>query len=185
MDTLNTCSSTAYLGLGSNLGDRLVAMRAAIQALDDHPRIRGDFERGVAPLYETGPVGGPPGQGPFLNSAVRVGTTLSGMDLLCALLSIEESLGRMRGDRWDARIIDIDLLLFDDLVVNGEGLSIPHPRMHTRRFVLDPLAEIAGDVIHPVFHMTISALAGKCRSEPKGETVELLACGGWQLSFNP
>ena len=149
MDTLNTCSSTAYLGLGSNLGDRLVAMRAAIQALDDHPRIRVDFERGVAPLYETGPVGGPPGQGPFLNSAVRVGTTLSGMDLLCALLSIEESLGRMRGDRWDARIIDIDLLLFADLVVNGENLSIPHPRMHTRRFVLDPLAEIAGAKLCP------------------------------------
>ena len=104
------------------------------------------------------------------------------MDLICALLSIENSLGRCRGDRWDARVIDIDLLLFDDLVFNSESLSIPHPRMHTRRFVLDPLAAIAGDVIHPVFHKTISDLACKCRSEPKGETVELIASGRWYLN---
>ena len=181
MDARNPRLSTAYLGLGSNLGDRLVAMRAAIQALDDHARIRVDFEGGVAPLYETSPVGGPPGQGPFINSAVRIGTALSGMDLVCELLSIEQSLGRCRGERWDARVIDIDLLLFDDLVVKGDKLSIPHPRMHTRRFVLDPLAEIAGDVIHPVLHITVSDLAGKCRSEPKGERVELLASGGWYL----
>ena len=103
---------TAYLALGSNLGDRLAAMRGAVRALCQHPHIHVNLEAGVASLYETSPVGVPPGRPAYLNSAVRVETTLSPDGLLSAVLSMEASLGRVRSTRWEDRLIDIDLLLF-------------------------------------------------------------------------
>ena len=171
--------ATVYLGLGSNLGDRLSAMPNAVRALDSHPEIRVDFHTGTASVYETSPVGGPPGQEAFLNSAIRVTTTLSPEELLSAVLSIEKSLGRERGQRWEARLIDIDLLLYDDVVIEDDTLSLPHPRLHERRFVLEPLAEIAGDVIHPVLKLTIANLAENLGIAATREVVTLVTGPQW------
>ncbi len=171
--------ATAYLGLGSNLGDRLSAMRAAIHALSAHAQVCVEFETGIASLYETSPVEGPPGQGLYLNSAVCVTTTLSPLDLLSVLASIEKSLGRVRKERWGERVIDIDLLLFDDLVLDDRFLSLPHPRLPERRFVLEPLAEIAGEVVHPTLKVTIGDLVRQCSVGPASQTVTRLAGPGW------
>ncbi len=172
--------ATAYLGLGSNLGDRLTALRAAVRALDEHTRIRVDFDSGVASLYETSPVGGPPGQGLYLNSAVRVQTTLSPEELLTAGLSVEASLGRIRGEPDGPRIVDIDLLLYEDAVLTDQRLSLPHPRMHQRGFVLEPLAEIAADILHPVVRHSVAELARLAREERStGEHVTRIEGPGW------
>ncbi len=171
--------ATAYLGLGSNLGDRLAAMRAAIHALDRHSSVDVDLDRGVSSLYETSPVGGPAGQGPYLNSCIRVETTMSPHELMDAAQAIEASLGRVRQQRWGPRVIDIDLLLFGDVVVNDERLSVPHPRLHERRFVLEPLAEIAGEVPHPLLQITIADLAARCRVDPTGTVAMVTPAGEW------
>ena len=170
--------ATAYLGLGTNLADRLAAMRAAVSALDRHARISVDTEKGVASLYETAAVGGPADQPAYLNSAVRVLTTLSPLELLDAVLSIEAAHGRVRGDRWGPRRIDIDILLYEDLVVSEADLSLPHPRLHERLFVLQPLAEIAGEVVHPVLNITIADLARGVATE-SGERVTPVAGAVW------
>ena len=172
-------TATAYLGLGSNLGDRLAALRAAVFAVDSHPQIRVDVETGTASLYETAPVGGPSNQGPFFNSAMRVVTTLTPMELLHVVLSIEESLGRVRRQRWEARVIDIDLLLYEDHVTDDRAPSLPHPRLHKRRFVLEPLAEIACHVVHPVLKLTIADLARRCRAGEPAESVVLVGGPRW------
>lgn len=169
---------TAYLGLGSNLGDRLSAMRRAVSTLDDQARVQVDFETGVASLYETSPVGGPPGQSPFLNSVVRIFTTLSAPDLLDAVMSIETSLGRVRRRRWGERAIDIDLLLYDNLTINDPNLSLPHPHLHERRFVLEPLARIAGEVLHPTLKLTIGDLARR-RRDSASQAVRRVAGPEW------
>jgi 2-amino-4-hydroxy-6-hydroxymethyldihydropteridine diphosphokinase len=173
-------SAVAYLGLGSNLGDRIGALRAAVAALAGHPQINIDRRTGIASLFETSPVGGPTGQGPFLNSALRANTTLSPASLLDVLLSTEKTLGRTRRTRWDARCIDIDLLLYDDLVISDNTLSLPHPVLAERRFVLEPLGEIAGEVVHPVLKVSIATLTQQRRSTPHtSETVTLAAGRDW------
>ena len=172
-------SATAYLGLGSNLGDRAAVLRAALTALDDHPRICVDFDAGLGSLYESSPVGVPSSQPAYLNSAVRVRTTLDPAGLLSQVLSIEAGLGRTRRQRWEARTIDIDLLLYDDLVVDDESLSLPHPRMHRRRFVLEPLAEIAGDLLHPRLRVSIASLARKIRLASPDDSVVRVAGPNW------
>lgn len=154
-------------------------MRAAIHALHRDSCVAVDFDRGVSSLYETSPVGGPPGQEPYLNSCIRVETTMSPQDLLHATEAIEGSLGRVRQERWGPRVIDVDLLLFGDLVVNDERLSVPHPRLHERRFVLEPLAEIAGHVLHPLLHVTIADLAARFPADPAGTVAVFAAAGEW------
>ncbi|MGD2109043.1 MAG: 2-amino-4-hydroxy-6-hydroxymethyldihydropteridine diphosphokinase [Phycisphaerae bacterium] len=144
---LTPTSHTAYLGLGSNLGDRLTTMRAAVTALGSHPKIELDATRDVASLYESEPVGGPPDQGHYLNSAVRVKTSLTPHELLDVVQSVESSLGRTRGERWAARTIDIDILLYDNLTINDDRLTVPHPRLHERDFVCDPLGELSGEIV--------------------------------------
>jgi 2-amino-4-hydroxy-6-hydroxymethyldihydropteridine diphosphokinase len=109
-------------------------------------------------LHETEPVGGPDGQGLFLNAAARVETTLEPAELMARLLTIETGLGRERGPKWGPRVIDLDLLLYDDRIIDEPGLTVPHPRMHERRFVLAPLSEIARTVIHPRLNRTVGAL---------------------------
>ncbi len=172
-------SATVYLGLGSNLGDRFAAMRAAVVALDHHPQIDVDFDSGIASLYETSPVGGPSAQPAYLNSAVRVLTVLEPTPLLETVLAIEASRGRVRKERWGERSIDIDLLFYDALVLNDKRLTLPHPRLHQRRFVLEPLSEIAPNLVHPVLQVTIEALVERCRAEHPSEQVALVADPDW------
>ena len=130
----------AYVGLGSNLGDREATIRAAIDAL---PGVVA-----VSALRETEPVG-PVDQPPFLNGAVALETELSPRELLDVLLAVERRLGRERRERWGPRTIDLDLLLYGDGTIDEPGLSLPHPRLHERRFALEPLAELDPDLDDP------------------------------------
>lgn len=138
--------SAAVLGLGGNVGDVRALMAAAIDRLSQHPDI---VVEAVSALYHT-PPWGKTDQPPFLNAAVRVDTRLSPRALLDAVLQVERSLGRERGERWGPRTIDIDILLFGDVAVHEPGLHVPHPRLTERAFALAPLvdvmpkAEIAG-----------------------------------------
>jgi 3-oxoacyl-[acyl-carrier protein] reductase len=143
---------TAYVGLGSNLGDRQAYLDRAIQALQE----RADVEvTQVSSYFEYGPEGGPPGQGLYLNAVIEVQTDLPAAELLRVLLDIERSLGRVRHERHGPRTIDLDLLLYGDAVLDEAGLVVPHPAMHERVFVLEPFAEIAPQVVHPVLGKTI------------------------------
>jgi len=146
----------AYLALGSNLGDRRAHLDAAVATLRAHPAVR---DVRVSRFIETDPVGGPPGQGPYLNGAARIETDLGPQDLLALLKRIEHDRGREAGGpRWGPRTVDLDLLLYDDLRLETPDLTVPHPRLRERRFVLEPLAEIAPDARDPVTGLTIRAL---------------------------
>jgi len=148
-------SHVAYIGLGANLRDRRANILAATDLLRQAPRVASVS---LSSLYETEPAGGPAGQGMYLNAAARVETDLDASALLAVLLDIEARLGRQRSEKWGPRTIDLDLLLFDDQVIDTPALTIPHPRMHERRFVLEPLAEIGGNAVHPVLRLTIQQL---------------------------
>jgi len=150
--------ATVYLGLGSNLGDRRGNLDAALAALRANPAVR---VLAVSPFIETAPVGGPPGQGPYLNGAAAVETDLAPADLLAALKRIERALGRREGPRWGPRPVDLDILLFGALVLDTADLTIPHPRLRERRFVLEPLAAIAPDARDPVTGLTVRELVAQ------------------------
>lgn len=135
----------AYLGLGSNLGDRFEAIRQAIRELAATP---GIAVRDVSSCYETTPVG-PVNQGDFLNAAVAVDTTLPPAELLGVCKTIEARLGRQPRQHWGPREIDIDLLLVGDVTLHGDDLVLPHPEMTQRAFVLVPLLEIAPGLTLP------------------------------------
>jgi 2-amino-4-hydroxy-6-hydroxymethyldihydropteridine diphosphokinase len=147
--------ATAYIALGSNQGDRRAFLDRALQALRDRP---GVSVRQVSRYHETAPVGGPPGQPNYLNAVAEVETDQAPEDVLQTLLEIEQGLGRVRHQRYGPRTIDLDLLLYGDLVRRGAALTLPHPRMHERLFVLRPLAEIAPHVVHPALDRTIQEL---------------------------
>jgi 2-amino-4-hydroxy-6-hydroxymethyldihydropteridine diphosphokinase len=148
-------ASRAMIGLGSNLGDRAALLDGALAALAATSGVR---IVGVSSFCETEPVGGPPGQGPYLNAAAALETTLEPIDLLRALQAIEARFGRVRTVRWGERTLDLDLLLFDDRIIDSPELTVPHPRLAERRFVLEPLAEIAPDAVEPVTGRTVSGL---------------------------
>jgi 2-amino-4-hydroxy-6-hydroxymethyldihydropteridine diphosphokinase len=132
----------ALIGLGSNLGDRKAILDSALSALG---RSQGVCLRAASSYHETKPVGGPPRQGAFLNAAAAIETSLGPFELLALLQEIEQQSGRLRLVHWGERTLDLDLLLFGNACFDRPDLSIPHPRMSLRRFVLAPLAEIAPD----------------------------------------
>lgn len=147
-----------YVALGSNLGDRDAHLAAALEGLRDSVGI--DLIR-VSPVFETDPVGPPP-QGPYLNAVAELRCRLAPRELLGRLLEIEALRGRARGSNRDsARTLDLDLLLFGDRVIDEPKLEIPHPRLHTRPFVLEPLRAIAAETVHPVLGETIETLAAR------------------------
>src|ERR1700716_2512205 len=138
-----------YLSLGSNVGDRENHLREAITRLESTGHVVS-----ISSFYETEPVE-VTNQSWFLNCAVQIETTKTPKQLMAAVFEIEREMGRQRTQNKGPRIIDIDIILFGDSVVNSSELTIPHPAMHQRRFVLEPLAEIAPEARHPVFRTTI------------------------------
>jgi 2-amino-4-hydroxy-6-hydroxymethyldihydropteridine diphosphokinase len=145
-------SKLAYLSLGSNVGDRGGQLRRAIARLSAAGRVAA-----VSSFYETEPVEFT--QQPwFLNCAVAIETDRTPQELMAALLAIEEEMGRRRQQKKGPRSIDIDVLLFDDVVIDLAEVTIPHPAMEQRRFVLEPLAEIAPELMHPVLRKTMRSL---------------------------
>jgi 2-amino-4-hydroxy-6-hydroxymethyldihydropteridine diphosphokinase len=132
-------TARAFLGLGSNVGDRHAHLRAAVDALPD--------VAAVSPVYETDPVGGPEGQDPYLNCVVMLLTDRTPRQLLSLCRELEAAAGRLRGERWGPRTLDVDVLLVGDMVVDDPDLRVPHPRMRERAFVLVPLADIAPDLV--------------------------------------
>ena len=156
-------SVTAYIGLGSNLGDRRDYLDRAVQTLHEQPGIQVIR---VSSYRETAPVGGPPGQGNYLNAAAELRTDLGPDDLLRLLLEVEEALGRVRSEWHGPRTIDLDLLLYGDLILEQPDLIVPHERMHERLFVLEPLTEIAPQAFHPGFACTAADLLWKLQLNP-------------------
>lgn len=147
--------ATSLIAFGANLGNRTDSLDCAINRLSEHSQV--DVTARSRP-YQTKPVGGPPGQDDFLNAALLINTTLAPQQLLKLLQDVEAELGRERVERWSQRTIDLDLLLYDSLILNNDNLQIPHPHMSFRRFVLEPAAEIAGALVHPQNGWTIQQL---------------------------
>ena len=148
-------SSVALIGLGSNLGDRRAQLDGAIAALAATPGVR---VRRVSSYPRDRAGRRPAGPGDYLNAAAALETTLDPLDLLHVLQAIETRFGRVRTVRWGERTLDLDLLLFDDRIIETPELTVPHPRLAVRRFVLEPLAEIAPEAVDPVTGRTVAEL---------------------------
>ena len=146
-----------YLLLGGNLGKRTLYLQQARESIATQV---GTIEKESA-LYETA-AWGKTDQPSFLNQVLQVETILSPEQVLQTINQIEQDLGRERLEHWGARVIDIDILFYDDLVQQTQRLTIPHPQLHLRRFTLLPLHEIAADLVHPVLHQTIAQLLEIC-----------------------
>jgi 2-amino-4-hydroxy-6-hydroxymethyldihydropteridine diphosphokinase len=148
---------TAYIALGSNMGDKMATCQQALEYLRKNGRITH-----VSSFYRTEPVGYPD-QEDFVNAVVEMETDLSPLALLAACHVIEDSLGRNRLVHWGPRTIDLDILLYGDKIIDTAELTIPHPLMTSRGFVLVPLCEIAPQALHPVLMKTVDQLLRKLR----------------------
>jgi 2-amino-4-hydroxy-6-hydroxymethyldihydropteridine diphosphokinase len=158
-------AETAYIGIGSNLGEPLENCRTAIRLLSE---MRGCCIKDRSRFYQTEPVG-VEGQGWYVNAAVSLETERAPRHLLEGLLAVETRMGRVRKEKWGARIIDLDLLIHGDRIIDGQGLIVPHPRMHERRFVLLPMTDLAPALVHPVYGKTMAELLDECPG--KGQEV--------------
>lgn len=159
-------SARAFVAVGSNLGDRRLACRLAIARMAELPRTR---VQQTSPIIETAPAEGA-GGGPFLNLVVELATDLAPEELLQHLQAVEAELDRAPDHpRLAPRTIDLDILLFDEVILRGATLTIPHPRMASRRFVLEPLAAIAPEARHPVLGLTAQGLLDRLGEQPPAE----------------
>lgn len=158
----------ALIAFGGNLGDVEATYSDVISRLH---ATHGIGVMGAGRLFDTTPVGGPPNQPRFKNGAILVDVSIPPEELLASLQEIERSFGRLRGEHWGARSIDLDLLLYDDLqkclCISTETLTLPHPRMHFRRFVLEPANQVAPDMVHPVFGFTLEELLAHLDRKPR------------------
>ncbi|MGI9523999.1 MAG: 2-amino-4-hydroxy-6-hydroxymethyldihydropteridine diphosphokinase [Hyphomicrobiaceae bacterium] len=147
--------TTCLIALGSNVGDRLAHLRAAVTQIGDLDDIS---IVAVSALYETSPIGGPSEQSPYFNAAILAESQSRPGNLLRSLHQIEGSRQRTRDVRWGPRTLDLDLLVFGDVVSASDDLQLPHPRLHQRRFVLAPICDVAPDMIHPTLHRPMREL---------------------------
>ncbi|MFW6147056.1 MAG: 2-amino-4-hydroxy-6-hydroxymethyldihydropteridine diphosphokinase [Thermodesulfobacteriota bacterium] len=154
-----------YIGIGSNIGDKIGNCRLAIEKMG---QLAGCRVVACSSLFKTEPEG-VAGQDWYINCASRLTTSLPPSELMKNLLAIEHAMGRKRQKRWEARIIDLDILLFGQQVIHAPHLVIPHPLMHKRRFVLEPLVQLAPEFIHPVLKVSIRHLLEEL---PPGPSVE-------------
>jgi 2-amino-4-hydroxy-6-hydroxymethyldihydropteridine diphosphokinase len=157
-------ATPAWIGLGSNLGDRRAILDEAVRSLDREP---GVVVRALSAFHETQPVGGPPGQGPFLNAAAHLETSLDPHELLWTLQRVENQAGRVRAVRWGERTLDLDVLIYGTKFLDTKELKLPHPRLAFRRFVLAPLAEIAPTVVETMTKRTIADLLANLDRRPR------------------
>jgi 2-amino-4-hydroxy-6-hydroxymethyldihydropteridine diphosphokinase len=149
------CSeTTAYIGIGSNLEDKRHNCLTAVEMVGQIP---GSQLTGRSDWYLTKPVG-VKGQDWYVNGVVSISTKIPALDLLQRLLAIESDMGRVRRKRWESRIIDLDILLYGHEIINEKDLTVPHPLMHLRKFVLEPLVQLAPDLIHPSLGVTMAEL---------------------------
>ncbi|MEL6882226.1 MAG: 2-amino-4-hydroxy-6-hydroxymethyldihydropteridine diphosphokinase [Cyanobacteria bacterium J06607_10] len=161
----------AAIALGSNLGDSRQILLDAIQAIDTSAQISVTAR---SHLYKTAPVGPP--QPDYINACITVTTSLSAWELLYRLLSIENQFGRVRKERWGARSLDLDLLFYGDRTIDLPQLSVPHPRLHERPFVLIPLMDIASQWQHPTLHKTVEQLHHQLVAQGLMTGVKRLTC---------
>jgi len=157
----------AYIAIGSNLGSTRDNCENAINYINAHPKC---VLKASSSFYKTEPVG-IKGQNWFVNTTILIETSLEPSKLLEYLLSIEEKMGRIRKEKWGERIIDLDILFYDDLICDQPRLKIPHPEIINRRFVLTPLAEIAKDFIHPQENKPISTLLTELKDDNKVQVI--------------
>jgi 2-amino-4-hydroxy-6-hydroxymethyldihydropteridine diphosphokinase len=156
----------AFIGIGSNIGDRRKNCAEAVERLE---QIHGCSVIRCSHWYRTSPVG-VENQDWFVNGVASLAAEISAQDLLDRLLHIEAAMGRVRREKWGPRIVDLDLLLYGEDIVEEKKLKIPHPLMHVRRFVLVPLAEVSPDVIHPVLGKTVFQMLQELRGEDQQVT---------------
>jgi 2-amino-4-hydroxy-6-hydroxymethyldihydropteridine diphosphokinase len=163
-------STEAFVGLGSNVGNRLAMLRLGVSGL-----ARAGMVAAVSSLYETAPVGGPE-QGPFLNAVALVDTDLDPDAMFDVMIEIERGAGRERLVRWGPRTLDLDLLVFGELTIRSDRLEVPHPRLAERRFVLEPLAELRPDLMLPE-----GSSVGELMTGVTDQPVRRIRGPGWHL----
>ena len=165
--------SVAYIGVGANIGSPAAQCREAVQRLDE---TEGITVLRTSSLYRTEPIG-MADQNWFINAVSEVKTTLSPRQLLHVLKDIERLMGREEAERWGPRVIDLDILLYGQRILAEKGLKVPHPELHRRRFVLEPLCEIASYAIHPLYNISARGLLSRL-SEEDGRVFKIVVGNG-------